>query len=93
VAKLLANRLKVLLPELVDVQQTGFVQGRHIQDNILAVKLVQEQARRSKNPTAMFLLDFTKAYDRVDYHFLWAVLEAMGFSSEFILLVQGSKRY
>jgi hypothetical protein len=61
VAKILANRLKKLLPGLVEPQQTGFVHGRHIQDNILAVQLLQERSRKSKSPFAMLLLDFTKA--------------------------------
>lgn len=34
-------------------------------------------------------LDFTKAYDRVDHSFLWAVLGAMGFDEQVITLVRG----
>jgi hypothetical protein len=89
VAKILASRVKVLLPDLVDAQKTGFVSGRHIQDNILAVKLLQESARKSKDPLAMMLFDFAKAYDLFDHKLIWDVLESMGFCSEFITLVQG----
>jgi hypothetical protein len=89
VAKILATRLKELLPRLVQPQQTGFVHGRHIQDNILAVKLLQERSRKSKSPLAMLLLDFTKAYDLVDHHYLLAILAAMGFSPLFVNLVKG----
>jgi hypothetical protein len=41
IAKLLANRLKQILPDIVDIQQTGFIKGRSIHDNILTLKLVQ----------------------------------------------------
>jgi hypothetical protein len=42
VAKLIANRLRSILSKLVDTQQTGFMKGRHIQDNILTLKFSQE---------------------------------------------------
>jgi hypothetical protein len=85
----LANRLKNLLPDLVEPQQTGFVHGRHIQDNILAITLLQESARKSQEPLAMMLLDFAKAYDLVDHQYLWDTLAAVGFSTDFTSLVQG----
>jgi hypothetical protein len=34
-------------------------------------------------------LDFVKAYDRVENNFLWGTMEAMGFCTKFIRLVQG----
>jgi hypothetical protein len=42
VAKLIANCLRSILSKLVDTQQTGFMKGRHIQDNILTLKFAQE---------------------------------------------------
>jgi hypothetical protein len=57
--------------------------------NILTLKLAQENARQSKVPQAMLLLDFQKAYDRVDHEYMWAVTWAYGFCSKFIELVQG----
>jgi hypothetical protein len=90
VSKILASQLKTLLPDLVDLQQTGFVFGRHIQDNILAVKILQEQSRKSKDSLAiMMLLDFTKAYDLVDHKLIRDILERIGFCPEFVTLVQG----
>ena len=88
-AKLVANRLKSLLPSLVEQQKMGFVHGRHITDNILAVRLLQEQARKSTQPVAMLQLNYAKAYDRVDHKYLWAIMQAKGFSPEFIHLTRG----
>ncbi|KAL3683478.1 hypothetical protein R1sor_001500 [Riccia sorocarpa] len=65
IAKLLANRLKIFLPELVHSQQKGFVPGRVITDNVLAFQVGQEWAKKSKQPTLFVKLDFEKAYDRV----------------------------
>jgi hypothetical protein len=88
IAKLLSNRIKKVLPRLVGVQQTGFIEGRSIQDNILTLKLVQEKVIREKTPVAMLQIDFQKAYDRVDHQFVWSVMRKMGFDEMYIELVQ-----
>jgi hypothetical protein len=69
IAKLLACRMKALVPRLVDSQQTRFVQDKNIQDNILTLMAVQEKAKHNKTPLAMLRLDFAKAYDRVDHSY------------------------
>jgi hypothetical protein len=80
--------MQSLVPRLVDPQQTRFVKGRLIYDNILTLCLVQEKAAASKLPVAMLQLDFQKAYDRVDHPFLWRVLHSMGIAPHFISLIQ-----
>ncbi|KAL3675268.1 hypothetical protein R1sor_025216 [Riccia sorocarpa] len=89
ISKLLAERLKSLLPGLVNEQQTGFVQGRSIFDSILTVKLGQEWASVTSQQSIFLKLDFVKPYDRVRHQYLWRVLESMGFCSKFLLLLQG----
>lgn len=42
ISKILTERLKPMVPKVVDLQQTGFVIGRCITDNILALKLGEE---------------------------------------------------
>ncbi|KAL2608299.1 hypothetical protein R1flu_026872 [Riccia fluitans] len=71
VAKILANRLKALNPLLVDSQQTGFIAGRNITENILALKLGQEWASISRQEAVFLKLDFMKAFDRVSHDYLW----------------------
>ncbi|KAL3693355.1 hypothetical protein R1sor_007006 [Riccia sorocarpa] len=48
IAKLMANRLKEILPKLVDRQQKGFVQGRSITDNVMAYKAGLVQGATAK---------------------------------------------
>jgi hypothetical protein len=78
------------LPQLVDLQQTGFIAGHQIFDNILSThKLLQEGAQHSRFPLAMLRLNFTRAYDSVDHNFLGRVMENLGFSADFFYLVRG----
>lgn len=45
ISKILAKRLKPLVPKVVNQQQTGFFQGRCITDNLLSFKLGQQDAQ------------------------------------------------
>ena len=65
-AKMISNRLRPLLPDLIHDTQTGFVQDRSILDNIFTFLEATEWAQHSGQHLAILLLDFEKAYDRVD---------------------------
>lgn len=89
ISKIIANRLKLLIPQLVDDQQTGFVHGNSITDNLLAYHLAEEFARLSKQRIAFLKVDFVKAFDRVDHTFIWDTMGAMGFNARFLHLIRG----
>lgn len=88
-SELLANRLKHLIPLLVDSQQTGFVHGRSITDNLLAFCMGEDWVKLSKQQIALLKLDFAKAFDKVDHSFIWDTLHNMGFENRFIILLMG----
>jgi len=50
IAKLLANRLRKLLPGLIDERQTAFIKDRHILHGTLILNEAIEEAKRSKKP-------------------------------------------
>ncbi|KAL3682349.1 hypothetical protein R1sor_000371 [Riccia sorocarpa] len=64
ISKLLAGRLRKHLPHLVDLEQTGFVPGRRIEDNVLTLKMAEEWSRVSAEENLFVKLDFSKAFDR-----------------------------
>ena len=70
IAKLLANRLRKLLPGLIDERQTAFIKDRHILHGTLILNEAIEEAKRSKKPALVFKVDFAKAYDYVSWNFL-----------------------
>ncbi|KAL2621738.1 hypothetical protein R1flu_001943 [Riccia fluitans] len=67
VSKLMANRMRRVLPEIADIQQNGFVQGRKITDSVLNFLICQEWAKKSQQEALFIKLDFEKAYDRVNH--------------------------
>ncbi|KAK9913634.1 hypothetical protein M0R45_037444 [Rubus argutus] len=69
ISKVLANRLKILLPNLISEQQSAFVPGRQIQDCILIAHEAFHYLRIKKSSEKFELglkVDMNKAYDRVE---------------------------
>lgn len=90
-SKLLVNKLSQILPKIISPFQSGFVKGRLMSDNILgAQELIHNIDFKSRNCNLVLKLDMTKAYDRVQWKFLFAILGKMGFPSQFIKLVKNS---
>jgi len=80
------NRLKGVIDKLISPEQVTFVPGRSISDNIL---LVQEHAHslgnaRVHDGLVMAKLDMERAYDRMDWDFLFNVLAGIGFNETWI---------
>ncbi|CAM6082401.1 unnamed protein product [Calypogeia fissa] len=83
-AKLLALRIKLFLPRMISPQQTGFIPGRNILENVSMSWLTMDWIRAKKFPALFLKLDFEKAFDRVRHEYLWATLSKLGFSPKFI---------
>jgi hypothetical protein len=89
IAELLALRLKVLLPNIINPQQTGFIPGRHILENISLAWLTHDWVKATGQAALFLSLDFEKAFDRVNHAYLWETLAKLGFGMHYITLVQG----
>jgi len=69
VAKLLANRLKRIMPEIIDERQSAFVAGRQLLHSTIIANEVVEEAKRGKKACLVFKADFERAYDSVSWDF------------------------
>ena len=82
-AKSIANRLKSVLNKIISPNQTGFLKGKFIGENIRFVLDLIEYSKVNKIPGFLFLLDFEKAFDTVEWSFLQATLNFFNFGSCF----------
>lgn len=86
-SKLLANRLKLVIRELVGEEQNAFIQGRHILDGILVVNESIQHLKKLNEKYAIFKLDIEKAYDSLNWNFLLKIMQQMGFKNKWLLWI------
>ena len=85
VSKLLANRLKQLLPRMIQENQSAFIQGRLLMENVLlASELVKDYHKDTVSPRCVLKIDISKAFDSVQWSFVSGSLRALGFPEKHI---------
>ncbi|CAN6573468.1 unnamed protein product [Malus baccata var. baccata] len=85
-AKVITNRLKRIMPKVIGDNQSAFVAGKQIQDNILVVhEILHSLNHQSKDMQKgmAIKLDMAKAYDRVEWDFLLSMMSKLGFAPFF----------
>ncbi|CAN1222018.1 LINE-1 retrotransposable element ORF2 protein [Linum grandiflorum] len=84
--KCLANRIRGLMKKLIGVNQTSFVLGRQISENIIILQEVVHSMRLKTGRKGVFAikLDLAKAYDRIEWKFVEETLRRANFPENFI---------
>ncbi|RVW69835.1 putative ribonuclease H protein [Vitis vinifera] len=82
-AKVLANRLKSVMGEVIFDSQQAFVQGRQILDAVLIANETLD-SRLKDNKPGLLKMDIEKAFDHVNWDFLMEVMSKMGFGHRWI---------
>ena len=77
--KAIANRFKQVLPNLIDIDQTGFLKGRFIGENIRLIDSIIKFTAAKNIPGLLLFLDFEKAFDTVEWSFLHKTLHHYNF--------------
>uniref|UniRef100_A0A669ELI9 Reverse transcriptase domain-containing protein n=1 Tax=Oreochromis niloticus TaxID=8128 RepID=A0A669ELI9_ORENI len=85
---ILVRRMDAIMPSLIDEDQTGFLKNRQTHDNIRRALHIIEHIDNKKNSSIILSLDAEKAYDSVNWDFLFLVMKRFGFCSEFIKCFQ-----
>ncbi|KAJ6925966.1 hypothetical protein NC651_010415 [Populus alba x Populus x berolinensis] len=81
ISKLLASRVKRVLPEVISDHQNAFIKGRQILDSVLIANEAINFMKKKKGKGYLFKLDFHKAFDSVLWDYVNEVMASMGFGS------------
>ncbi|XP_074265807.1 uncharacterized protein LOC141588255 [Silene latifolia] len=90
VSKCITNRMAIVMGYLVGDFQNAFIPGRQISDNIILANEALHKInlhKKGKSGRYAFKADMSKAYDRVRWDFLRAVLYKFGVPKILILLI------
>nr|GEY51116.1 RNA-directed DNA polymerase, eukaryota [Tanacetum cinerariifolium] len=89
IAKILANRLCVVLPYLISDVQSDFVANRQILDGSFILNELLSCCKFKKLNGMIFKVDFEKAFDSVKWDYLDETLKAFGFGSKWRNWISG----
>lgn len=87
--KTLVNKIKSMLPHLISINQSSFVPGRHIINNIVVAQELIHTMKHLKGRKGFMALkiDLEKAYDRLRWSFIQETLVLVGFPYPLTVLI------
>ena len=87
-AKMLANRLNFVLPQIIHSDQKGFVKSRNIADNLMELASIIQYCEKQEIPAFVICVDFEKAFDKIRWSSMFLILRKFNVVEYFIRLVK-----
>jgi hypothetical protein len=86
--KVMNNRAILVAEEVISKIQSAFIKGRFILDSVVVLHETMHYIHKKKSSGVLFKVDFEKAYDKINWDFMFAVLEMKGFPTKFVELTK-----
>lgn len=83
-SKALAKRIQSCIKEVVAEEQTGFIRGRSISDNLLTTRTVIDYTEATDQSAILLQVDYTKAFDLIRWSLIFKALRMFGFGDYLI---------
>lgn len=77
ISKILANCLKIILPNFISPNQSAFVKDRLLMENLLlATEIIKDYLKENITPRCALKIDISKAFDSVQWEFFCEYIES-----------------
>ena len=86
--KILANRLKKILPQIISEEQNCSIPHRTIFNNLFLTRDAIRLAKEKNTKFYILQIDQEKAFDNIDHKFPYKTMQKMGFSEQFITYIK-----
>ena len=82
-SKIIATRIKNVLPSIIHHNQIGFIKDRYIGETVRSIDIMDFTVDENI-PGLLIFIDFQKAFDSLEWKFLLRCLESFNFGSSLI---------
>ena len=79
--KSIASRIRKVLTKIINNDQTGFLKGRFIGENIRLIDSIIDYTNAEKIPGLLLFVDFEKAFDSIEWSFIEKTLKYYNFGT------------
>ena len=87
-AKSIANRMKKILSNTINNDQTGFLKNRFIGENIRLIDSIIDYTNRKQIPGLLLFIDFEKAFDSIEWSFIEKTLKHFNFGPSLVAWIK-----
>ena len=88
IAFIFARRLQDIINKIINPNQSAYIRGRYIGANARLILDISEYCENFYQDGILLFLDFEKAFDSIEWNFLYKTLNKFNFGQNFIKWVK-----